>query len=650
VEQGYHNYRRSKHPSNVQRTSTRTSVLQDALEQAEQGRGVFPLRGKVPLTERGFYDATTDRARVTAMFNQGGRNATGYGIRCGQASRIVVVDVDGPEARAEAERRGLRSGYVVKTGRPEGDGWHVYLSIPGGVELKSRDIAPGLELKAERCYVVGPGSLHPEGGMYRVVKNGEPSPAPEWVLAADRDRGDHDHHLDHHQRGRVSIDTAGPPIHEGERNKELARIAGRLHDGTRDLGQLEADLLAVNEARCKPPLDVREVRRIAASIHQRLPCKPCTAAPEVLDALESVEARLWARDWPGMAGKSARDMFVAMLRITRRHGELDKDGIRAVASVRQLALAAAISKPTAINARRYLEAEGLARFETARGTKAGAFVLLFGEARRANFNHSSTEYGCRGKETPIEERDPSGKELRAAYSAPRLRWSAPRFDRIGDEIVRTTLTRLGKGCGYLLDALERRNGSATIAELAADMGIARPRDAYRRYVSRLVGANVVTVSGDTVTLTELWLDALEKDRERGEEVAAYRRDMARYGREGETLREDLADFRRWLETTQEPIPDNWGAFMWWRKRVKPERAPTEREMRRRRESYPDHRREAIKDAIGRLFSERPEYRSRRAGQIVCALAMGYIGPDFPRGAAGVPKDAEVESILDGVAA
>jgi hypothetical protein len=30
--------------------------------------------------------------------------------------------------------------------------------------------------------------------------------------------------------------------------------------------------------------------------------------------------------------------------------------------------------------------------------------------------------------------------------------------------------------------------------------------------------------------------------------------------------------------------------------------------------------------------------------------MHYLGPDFPLGGLGVPKDAEVESILEGVAA
>ncbi|HKH77336.1 MAG TPA: bifunctional DNA primase/polymerase, partial [Rubrobacteraceae bacterium] len=166
----------------------RTTIVARALEATRAGRAVFPVRDKVPLTAHGVKDASRDRARVTAMFNAAPR-ATGYGIATGAASGIVVVDVDGPEAQAEAERRGLRrgcSGCVVRTGR-EGDGWHLYFTIPRGTTLRSRVLAPGLELKAEGAYVVGPGSAHPSGRLYTAVRDDDPSPAPEWILAAGAD-------------------------------------------------------------------------------------------------------------------------------------------------------------------------------------------------------------------------------------------------------------------------------------------------------------------------------------------------------------------------------------------------------------------------------------------------------------------------------
>jgi hypothetical protein len=86
-----------------------------------------------------------------------------------------------------------------------------------------------------------------------------------------------------------------------------------------------------------------------------------------------------------------------------------------------------------------------------------------------------------------------------------------------------------------------------------------------------------------------------------------------------------------------------------RENVKPEPAPSEEEMREHRETAPRRRREAIELAVSRLFSERPEFRGRRPGQIVCMLPW-YLPASFPRGMDGSPTDAEIEEILDGQAA
>src|SRR5215207_9809517 len=72
----------------------RSTVTALALKAAAAGRAVFPVKEKAPLTSHGYKDASRDRSRVMAMFNAA-PNASGYGIRCGPASRIVVLDLDG---------------------------------------------------------------------------------------------------------------------------------------------------------------------------------------------------------------------------------------------------------------------------------------------------------------------------------------------------------------------------------------------------------------------------------------------------------------------------------------------------------------------------------------------------------------------------
>ena len=91
-----------------------TDVLALALAAAEAGRAVIPLCRKYPLkNSHGYKDATREPSLIRGMF-AAAPHADGYGIATGQASGVVVVDVDGTEARAEAERRGLHSGYVCQ--------------------------------------------------------------------------------------------------------------------------------------------------------------------------------------------------------------------------------------------------------------------------------------------------------------------------------------------------------------------------------------------------------------------------------------------------------------------------------------------------------------------------------------------------------
>jgi hypothetical protein len=209
------------------------------------------------------------------------------------------------------------------------------------------------------------------------------------------------------------------------------------------------------------------------------------------------------------------------------------------------------------------------------------------------------------------------------YTAPRLRWSAPEYDRVNGELIRTTVYRLGKGCEHAADALEAAGGELDLSELADALDVARTRDVRRRYVSRLEAAGVVECgeAGDVVRLTADWLGALNRDRERAGEIAAHHRDSARYDREREA-------YRRRGERPVQP-------------------APAPGETKARRESAPHRRREAVEDAITALFRERPEYRGRRPGQIACALAM-RSGDEFPRGISpgGPPRDSEVLEVLE----
>lgn len=173
-----------------------------------------------------------------------------------------------------------------------------------------------------------------------------------------------------------------------------------------------------------------------------------------------------------------------------------------------------------------------------------------------------------------------------------------------------TIRRLGKSAEAIVDTLERAGGEMRVEDLAAELGIKRPRDMRRRVIARLEAAGVVECFGSSVRLCRDWLAALERRREEDEEIADYERDKKRYEREREDyrLQVEVMKLRRCgmehgeiaeaLEAGIEDVRAILGI---------PDYAPTEAEMEERRRNTPERRREAIETAVVRLFRERPEY-------------------------------------------
>ncbi|MBP2322399.1 hypothetical protein JOF56_002784 [Kibdelosporangium banguiense] len=109
------------------------------------------------LTCHGFYAATTDHTRLTAMIttNPGGLLA----LRTGAVSGLLVVDVDpGHGGRVDPDL--MTPTVAVGTGNY---GWHLYYRHPGH-PVTSRPLpgVDGVDIKADGGYVVLPPSVHPD--------------------------------------------------------------------------------------------------------------------------------------------------------------------------------------------------------------------------------------------------------------------------------------------------------------------------------------------------------------------------------------------------------------------------------------------------------------------------------------------------------
>jgi Bifunctional DNA primase/polymerase, N-terminal/AAA domain/Winged helix-turn-helix DNA-binding len=167
-------------------------VLDEALRYAGRGWPVLQceLRDKRPLTMGGVKSATTDESTIRMRW-RGCPNAN-IGVATGMASGLVVVDVDphngGTASLAELEARHgpLPRDYVVATG---GDGQHIYLRSPEGVTVRCCKLARGIDIKAEGGYVIASPSTHPSGNPYRIERDGDVPPAPDWLLALTGKKG-----------------------------------------------------------------------------------------------------------------------------------------------------------------------------------------------------------------------------------------------------------------------------------------------------------------------------------------------------------------------------------------------------------------------------------------------------------------------------
>lgn len=506
------------------------------MKYAERGKPTFPCRSdKAPATPNGFKDASVDPERLADLWRQ--YPGQKMGMPTGGRSGVLVVDEDRIGAVDELPGR-MPETLTVRTPR----GRHYYLTHVEGITNRRGSLPAGIDVRGDGGYVMVPPSFG-----YEFENRGPVADAPEWLLDLIRAEPEREPR----PGGSVAVADDGGAIPEGGRNQAVTRIVGTLHDGTRGLPQLEEDALAVNEARCLPPLSAEEVRKIARSVFRYEPCRPVAGdrVPETAAALARVEQAIANTVYRGKGGKTRRSLAVAWLKIARKHAYLDENGNPSLdVGYRQWALEAAVSRRTAMDQAGKMEVFRT-HGEGSQSGKSGTITFLLPPAPIFTTlpTEGHIEGGCEDSRTP--------------YTSPRLRWSSPprksgkRGVVTGTRRVRQSLgskardavERLGKSCENAVDDVEAAGGALRLDDLAAKLGVKRARDLTRRvnpktgkgrdgFVTKLVAAGVFEVHGDTVTLVDEWLEALNKERDRAGEIALFRRDMAQYNRERDGYR------------------------------------------------------------------------------------------------------------------
>jgi hypothetical protein len=358
--------------------SAPATLLKGALAWAGNGKPVFPCKpgGKEPLTKRGHIDATTDPRRIHMWWNR--YPGANIGIPTGERSGILAVDHDtykdgtaSPE-EVEAILGPVSKGVTIATG----SGGRQYLfRYPEGSNIRNATgVLSGVDIRGEGGYILAPGSA--TKGTYKRLDKRPLSEPPAQLVRT----------LTEPQRNAVkirgittaaSVSVDGPAILEGTRDVTLTRIAGRLHDSTRSLDSLAAELLEINAKHCEPPLPDQQVVKVARSIHRREPCR--AGRPKEVDELVGDLSDYWhGQTWKKLAKKSEARFARALIREGRKFGKRVPTGLRVEKSFRQMAEILGVHRNTVSNLVRRAKKAGWLRQDNAdrQGEKPGAFVLL----------------------------------------------------------------------------------------------------------------------------------------------------------------------------------------------------------------------------------------------------------------------------------
>lgn len=164
-------------------------VLEEALKLVEAGCAVIPLHfmTKKPVDGDWYSKGMRAEDEVRKIFGNGEYN---MGVLTGSASGFVAVDFDGDKGM-EAYRKWVMDGKLPATVEVSSGngGKHLYYKLPDGVMFGNRvgnsAISPcrKVDVKCEGGFVVGAGSVHPNGGVYVADRGIEFGMAdiPQWL-------------------------------------------------------------------------------------------------------------------------------------------------------------------------------------------------------------------------------------------------------------------------------------------------------------------------------------------------------------------------------------------------------------------------------------------------------------------------------------
>ena len=256
---------------------------QAAIYYADMGYPVFPCKPgrKDPLTTHGFHDASTNAAQVERWWNANPEANVAI-----PTAGLIVIDVDGPDNAwpndRELEEQLGRTGCPINI-TPRG-GRHLVFLQPKGVEWKNTTskLAPSVDTRASGGYILVPPSVV-DSKRYKWADTFEmdgppdqlPLP-PDWLVEELKKVAKPN--LSSASSGAAPLVPNDINIHY--RNDTLASLGGTMRRVGMGTEEILAALHTANRKRCKPPLDDKEVVKIAMSVSRYEPSLVAVASVE----------------------------------------------------------------------------------------------------------------------------------------------------------------------------------------------------------------------------------------------------------------------------------------------------------------------------------------------------------------------------------
>lgn len=227
--------------------------------------------GKHPRIAGGVHNASHDLDQVDEWWKQW--PDANIAIATGEASGLVVVDVDGPEG--EASLNGVLDSIPDAPRCITGLGFHLYFQHPGTPVRNSSGLMPRLDVRSDGGYVIAPPSRHRSNAIYQWGSTNLTTALPEIPDVLLK--------LMHSPKeSSTTANTGELPsvINEGERNNTLYGYARFLKKEGADRATISEQLIIANEARCKPPLADSEIKGITDSASSNKLRKQSTTASD----------------------------------------------------------------------------------------------------------------------------------------------------------------------------------------------------------------------------------------------------------------------------------------------------------------------------------------------------------------------------------